>query len=137
MWRAGPGGTIPGMLITRHNAIADETAPGWRATRLADARHGAGVFEVWSWVLNAGAGSPSMQCPTHLVVLVMAGSGKLQLPSGPYCFRAPCTIALAPGWQHQLFNDGTRDLRLIAIRALVPDFPAPTDDGPVVTVAPQ
>lgn len=108
---------MPVMLITHHDEAAHEQAPGWRVVRLSDARQAAGAFETWRLGLEPGAASPWATLDQHQVVLVLAGTGKLRLASGPYRFGAPCTLVILPHAEHQFVNLGSQALQLIAIRA--------------------
>jgi hypothetical protein len=118
------------MLITRHPDNPETAAAGWRATRLAAADGGAAGFEVWRFGLEANATGPCTTCPGAIVVVVLGGSGKLRLASGPYRFQAPCTLAIAPAEEHQFVNLGAQALDLIAVHAGALPLPANLPETP-------
>lgn len=104
------------MLITRHVEVAPPAATGWRTSRLGTVPGAAG-FEVWRFGLEANATGPCTACPGAMVVVVLCGSGKLRLASGPYRFQAPCTLAIGAAEEHQFVNRGAQALDLIAVHA--------------------
>lgn len=119
-------GTMPVMLITRHDDAGSEQAPGWRVACLSTAAQAAGAFETWRLQLEPGAASPWATLDQHQVVLALAGAGKLRLASGPYRFAAPCTLVIPPHAEHQFVNLGSQPLQLIAVRAMTSGaLPAP------------
>lgn len=122
MLGGGPAGTMPAMLITRHQDFAPELAPGWRADCLAGAQQGGGQFEVWRFVLAVGGASPWITGAEHQVVLVLAGNGKVRLASGPLRFSAPCTLAIPPQTEHQFVNLGALELQLVVVRGNAADL---------------
>ena len=67
--------------------------------------------------LDPGAHSLEQRHDGELVVLVLAGCGKLLIDGGPQRFAAPCTVVVPPKVTFQFVNHGSEPLQLVAALA--------------------
>ena len=88
---------------------------GERSLAAAGPDHGLKSFEVWIGTLEPGEhGTVSMHAG-EMVVLALAGTGKLVVDGGPQRFMAPCTLLVPPLLSFELVNNGTTTLQLVSI----------------------
>ncbi|HEX6708562.1 MAG TPA: cupin domain-containing protein [Albitalea sp.] len=80
---------------------------------VADRSRGITGFEVWLRTLAPGAHTEALRHAGELVVLALAGGGKLLIDGGPQRFSGPCTLLIPAGAQFQLVNQGTEPLQLV------------------------
>ena len=106
------------MLVISHSALPRDPPDGPNPrVGVAGAAPGSSccVQASNAWIPCAATG-----CHRHdgeLAILVLQGSGKLQLPDGPQRFQAPCTLIVPAGAEHQVVNHGGGLLQLVAVAA--------------------
>lgn len=86
----------------------------------ADRSRGLTQFEVWVRTLDAGARTEPLCHDGELVVLALAGGGKLLIDGGPQRFNGPCTLLIPPGLPFQLVNTGAAALQLVWVFTAAP-----------------
>jgi hypothetical protein len=86
----------------------------------ADRSRGIEAFEVWVRTLETGAHTEPLRHGGELVVLALAGGGKVLIDGGPQRFHGPCTLVVPADTQFQLVNDGTVPLQLVWIHTQKP-----------------
>lgn len=106
------------MLVINHSALPRDPPDGPNP-RVGVAGFAQGIrgFEAWTQQLAPGAATPPQRHDGELAILVLQGSGKLQLPDGPQRFQAPCTLVVPPGAEHQVVNHGGGLLQLVIVAA--------------------
>ena len=93
---------------------------GERALAVAGPSQGQTHFEVWLGALAPGEHGTVSRHDGELVVLVLAGSGKLLVDGGPQRFIAPCTLLIPPGFSFEIVNNGTTTLQLVSVFSAAP-----------------
>lgn len=101
---------------------------GERALAVAGPGQGQSRFEVWLGSLDPGEHGAVSRHDGELIVLVLAGCGKLVVDGGPQRFLAPCTLRIPPGLGFEIVNNGTMPLQLVSVFSAGP--------APVATPAP-
>lgn len=108
------------MYIVHHAHLHQQRSDGEQRFAAADKSLGVQHFEVWMRKLIPGAHSLEKRHAGELVVLVLAGCGKLLVDGGPQRFCAPCTVLVPPGLPFQFVNDGAEDLQMVAVCTATP-----------------
>lgn len=98
---------------------------GERATAAAGRQHGLRSFELWLGTLDAGERGAICRHAGELVVLALAGAGKLIVDGGPQRFIAPCSLLVPPGLEFQVINNGTATLQLVWAYTQTPEPAGP------------
>jgi len=108
---------MPSMHVI-HHAMLPRIDDGQGACRRTVAGPGvcAAPFEVQTLAIEPGASAASAGAEA-LVVVAIAGSGKLVLESGPQRFHAPCTLIVPAGAPHRFVNNGATALHLVCVHA--------------------
>jgi len=101
------------MHVVHHAHLPHLHIGGELCIAAADRSRGIEAFEVWVRTLEAGAHTEPLQHRGEMVVLALAGSGKLLLDGGPQRFSGPCTLMVPARTQFQLVNNGTEPLQLV------------------------
>ena len=108
------------MHIVNHAHLKQQRDDGEQRFAAADRSLGVKAFEVWMRRLDPGAYSLEKRHDGELVVLVLAGCGKLLIDGGPQRFAAPCTLLVPPGVIFQFVNHGSEPLQLVAVCTVTP-----------------
>ena len=116
----------PAMHIVNHVHLKQQRSDGEQRFAAADRSLGVTAFEVWMHRLDPGAHSLEQRHDGELVVLVLAGCGKLLIDGGPQRFAAPCTVVVPPKVTFQFVNHGSEPLQLVAVCTATPE---PLDAG--------
>jgi uncharacterized cupin superfamily protein len=93
---------------------------GERALLAAGHDHGLKCFEVWLGCLAPGEHGALCSHAGELVVMALAGTGKLVVDGGPQRFISPCSLLIPPRLSFQLINNGTTLLQLVSILTELP-----------------
>ncbi|WP_280150811.1 cupin domain-containing protein [Piscinibacter sp. XHJ-5] len=101
------------MHVVQHAHLPHLSAAGELRIPAADVSRGIRAFEVWVRTLETGAHTESLSHPGELVVLALAGAGKLLIDGGPQRFSGPCTLVIPAGSAFELVNNGSAPLQLI------------------------
>ena len=108
------------MHIVNHAHLEQQRNDGEQRFAAADQSLGVKAFEVWMRRLDPGAHSLEKRHDGELVVLVLAGCGKLLIDGGPQRFAAPCTVVVPPKVTFQFVNHGCEPLQLVAVCTVTP-----------------
>ena len=108
------------MYIVHHAHLRHQRSDGEQRFAAADKSLGVQHFEVWMRTLEPGAHSLEKCHAGELVVLMLSGCGKLLVDGGPQRFCAPCTVLVPPGVPFQFVNNGTEDLKMVAVSTTTP-----------------
>jgi quercetin dioxygenase-like cupin family protein len=73
------------------------------------------AFEVWLLTLEPGACGSVRTHDGELLVLALAGCGKLIVDGGPQRFIAPCSLLIPPHLAYQVVNNGAVALQLVEV----------------------
>jgi len=98
---------------------------GERALAAAGPGHGLKGFEVWLGTLEPGEHGVLSKHAGEMVVLALAGTGKLVVDGGPQRFMSPCTLLVPPHLSFELVNNGSTALRLVSVFSAAPEPLAP------------
>ena len=102
---------------------------GERSLAAAGPDHGLRNFEVWVGTLEPGEHGALSIHAGEMVVLALAGTGKLVVDGGPQRFMSPCTLLVPPHLSFELVNNGTTTLRLVSVFTATPEPLAPAADA--------
>lgn len=99
-----------------------ETAalPGIEHLTLAGGAQGLARLSVWRQSMAPGHATPPHCHDCEEVVLVLEGSGELQIGDERLAFGPDSTLVLPPHVPHQIFNTGTVPLRTVAAFSATP-----------------
>ena len=93
---------------------------GERSLAAAGPGHGLNGFEVWVGTLEPGEHGAVSTHAGEMVVLALAGTGKLVVDGGPQRFMSPCTLLVPPNLSFELVNNGTTTLQLVSVFTAAP-----------------
>jgi oxalate decarboxylase/phosphoglucose isomerase-like protein (cupin superfamily) len=108
------------MHVVHHAHLPHLHIGGELCIAAADYSRGIAGFEVWVRTLEAGAHTEPQRHGGELVVLALAGGGKLLIDGGPQRFNGPCTLLIPAKLQFQLVNNGTAPLQLVWVFTAAP-----------------
>lgn len=108
------------MHVVRHAHLPHLHIGGELRIAAADGSRGIRGFEVWIRTLDAGVHTEALVHDGELVVLALAGGGKLVIDGGPQRFNGPCTLLIPPRLQFELVNDGSAPLELVWVFTAAP-----------------
>lgn len=121
------------MFIVHHAHLSTQRLDGELRLAAADRSMGICGFQVWLHRLEPGAHGVACRHDGELVVLVLAGCGKLLLDGGPHRLAAPCTILVPQQRTFQFVNHGAVTLQMVQVCTRAP---APCVAGDVTGEAP-
>ena len=101
------------MHVLAHTPLVHQRLGGELSLVAVDRSRGVDGFEVWVHTLDALAQTAERQHGGELVVLVLAGGGKLLIDGSPQRFNAPCTLLIPPNAPFQLVNNGAATMQLV------------------------
>ena len=117
------------MYIVHHAHLATLRDGGEMQFAAADASLGLKAFEVWMRRLDPGAQTHEMRHDGELVVLVLAGCGKLLVDGGPQRFHAPCTVIVPAQRGFRFVNHGCEAMQMVTVFTRRPTAVGDTGDG--------
>ena len=103
------------MYVHRNADLPRATVPGIEHTTLAGRDLGANNISMWRQTVAAGGATPPHRHDCAEVVLVEAGRGQLLVDGAVVEFGPDSTLVLPAGRDHQIVNNGTEPLRLLAV----------------------
>jgi quercetin dioxygenase-like cupin family protein len=98
--------------IIHHRHLGSQQAGGVRRLLASD---NSKAFEIRLIDLDAGAQLPAAVHHGELVVVALAGQGKLLLPTGPQRFAAPSSLFIPPNEAYRIVNNSGTELRLVMV----------------------
>lgn len=108
------------MPILNHSAIEKLALPGIVHQTVAGPRDGLKHMEVWLQTMAPGAVTPVHRHDCEEVVVVLEGSGILELEGKKEPFGPGSTLIVPPNAVHQISNTGEGAIRLLAALATAP-----------------
>lgn len=108
------------MLIVHHAHLPTQRLDGELRLAAADRSLGIDAFQVWLHRLEPGAHGGACHHNGELVVLVLAGCGKLLVDRSPQRLAAPSTVLVPPGRAFQFVNHGAEALQLVLVCTRAP-----------------
>jgi hypothetical protein len=108
------------MHVVHHACLPHQQLEGEVRIPAADRSRGVEGFEVWVRTLAPGAHTAPQRHDGELVVLALAGGGKLLVDGGPQRFHGPCTLVIPPTLSFELANDGAAPLQLVWVFSVAP-----------------
>lgn len=94
--------------------------PGIEHQTLAGAAQGLSRLSVWRQSMAPGSATPPHQHDCEEVVLVVEGSGEVQIGVRRFAFGPDTTLVLPPNLPHQIFNTGAVPLITVAAFSATP-----------------
>lgn len=101
------------MHVVHHGHLPHLHVGGEQCIAVADRSRGIEAFEVWLRTLEPGRHTGPLTHAGELVVLALAGGGKLLIDGGPQRFHGPCTLLVPRHGIFELVNDGCTPLQLV------------------------
>ena len=105
------------MHVIHHATLPRDAEGGCCRQTVAGASICAAPFVVQTVAVEPGGATVAVTHGPALVVLALAGSGKLVLDGGPERFHAPCTLIVPAGAGHRFVNNGATPLQLVCVHA--------------------
>ena len=119
------------MTILAHDAIEKHSLPGLLHQTWAGAAHGLRHVEVWRQTLAPGAATPLHRHDCEEAVMILSGSGQLELGGATFAFGPETTLIVPPGAAHRIANTGDRDMQLIGVLTMAPVVVETPDGAPI------
>ncbi len=94
--------------------------PGIEHLALAGAAQGLSRLSVWRQSMAPGCATPPHQHDCEEVVLVVEGSGEVEIGGRRVAFGPDTTLVLPPHVPHQIFNTGSVPLVTVAAFSATP-----------------
>lgn len=108
------------MPIRDHASIDALSLPGLVHQTLAGPRDGLRALEVWMQTVAPGAGTPVHAHDCEEVVVVLRGSGELELDGRVETFGPGSTVIVPRSAVHRITNTGPEELLVVAALAAAP-----------------
>jgi len=108
------------MTIIANAGRETATLPGIEHLTLAGSAQGLARLSVWRQSMAPGCATPPHRHDCEEVVLVLEGSGEVQLGEQRFSFGADTTLVLPPNVPHQIFNTGRVPLKTVAAFSATP-----------------
>lgn len=108
------------MAILDHTTIDALALPGLVHQTLAGPRDGLRDLEVWMQTIAPGAGTPVHRHDCEEVIVVLRGSGELELEGKVETFGPGSTIIVPRNAIHRLTNTGPDEMLAVAALAAAP-----------------
>jgi mannose-6-phosphate isomerase-like protein (cupin superfamily) len=105
------------MHVIHHATLPRHAEDGCCRQTVAGASICAAPFVVQTVAVEPGGATAPVTHAPALVIVALAGSGKLVLDSGPERFHAPCTLVVPAGTGHRFVNNGATPLQLVCVHA--------------------
>jgi mannose-6-phosphate isomerase-like protein (cupin superfamily) len=111
------------MPVIANAARETSTLPGIEHLTLAAAAQGLARLSVWRQSMAPGCATPPHRHACEEVVLVLEGSGEVEIGGERRAFGPDTTLVLPPNVPHQIFNTGAVPLKTVAV---FPETPVAT-----------
>lgn len=114
------------------NAARDKAElPGIEHLTLAGAAQGLARLSLWRQSMAPGSATPPHQHDCEEVVLVLEGSGEVEIGGTRTAFGPDTTLVLPPNLPHQIFNTGAAPLKTVAAFSATPVGTFLPDGAPI------
>ncbi len=108
------------MHVNHNPAAKMHSLPGLEHQTLAGADDGLKSFEVWRQTIAPLATTPVHRHDCEEVIVILGGSGVCKFEDRELPFKADQTLVIPANVVHQICNDGTEDLYILATLAMAP-----------------
>ena len=108
------------MTIHSNSTLINDMLPGLAHRTLAGPEHGLRALEVWSQSIAPGSATPPHRHDCEEVVIVLDGEGTLLMRGEETTFGRGDTVILPVNEVHQIVNNGSHPLRLVAAFGMAP-----------------
>lgn len=108
------------MIVVSNASRRVYELPGLQHQTLAARIDGLNGLEVWMQTLAAGAQTPVHYHECEEVILVQSGSGRVFLADQRLEFVHGSTLVIPPKVIHQIVNDDSEPMRLVAVLSETP-----------------
>ncbi len=102
------------MSVLNNSTIQEFSLPGLIHRTLASHKDGLKKTEVWMQTLEPGGETPIHYHDCEEVIVIITGSGRFTIEDRIVEFGPNSTLIIPPDVIHQLVNDGTDEIVLIA-----------------------
>ncbi|MGE0383986.1 MAG: cupin domain-containing protein [Gammaproteobacteria bacterium] len=116
------------MNVIRNRDLPRVTMDGMENVTLAGSHDGLKALSVWRQRMAPGSATPPHRHDCEEVVLILSGSGRLELEGAVQSFGPDTTLIVPRNAPHQIFNTGEEPMELIGIFAVAP-VPVQLPDG--------
>ena len=108
------------MTIIDNREREKATLPGIEHLTLAGSAQGLASLSMWRQSMAPGCATPPHCHDCEEVVLVLEGSGEVQVGDRRFSFGPDSTLVLPPNLPHQIFNTGAVPLKTVAAFSATP-----------------
>lgn len=108
------------MQVMQNAGRPKATLPGIEHLTIAGSAQGLARLSVWQQSMAPGSATPPHRHDCEEVVLVLEGSGEVQIGEQRFSFGPDSTLLLPPGVPHQIFNTGSVALKTVAAFSATP-----------------
>jgi len=108
------------MLVTHHAKLKTHQLPGLQHQTLAGQRDGLKSIEIWRQTITAGAATPVHRHDCEEVIVCLKGEGVCYCNGREYRFKEDESLVIPSGVTHQICNEGSADLYIMATLAMAP-----------------
>jgi mannose-6-phosphate isomerase-like protein (cupin superfamily) len=108
------------MHVNHNPAVPKHNLPGLEHQTLAGRQDGLNSFEVWRQTISPNAVTPVHRHDCEEVIVILGGSGVCKFEDRELPFKADQTLVIPPNVVHQICNNGSEDLYIIATLAMSP-----------------
>ncbi len=108
------------MHVNHNPALPKHLLPGLEHQTLAGKQDGLNSFEVWRQTIAPDSVTPVHRHACEEVIVLIAGSGVCKFEDRELPFKADQTLVIPSNVVHQICNNGTEDLYIIATLAMSP-----------------
>jgi quercetin dioxygenase-like cupin family protein len=117
------------MPIVDNDALKNFDLPGLNHRTLAGHEHGLKSLEVWRQTIAPGAGTPVHCHACEEAIVILEGNGTLTINGEATNFGANSTLIIPADAIHQIVNNGTTPMVLIAALSMAPVKVRHADDN--------
>lgn len=108
------------MHVIENAGRSTSDLPGIEHLTLAGAAQGLTRLSVWRQSMSPGTATPPHRHDCEEVVLVLSGSGEVDIGGRRFAFGPDTTLVLPPEVPHQIFNTGGTPLVTLAAFSSTP-----------------
>ncbi len=119
------------MRVIDNTSRAKAELPGIEHLTVAGAAQGLTRLSMWRQSMAPGSATPPHRHDCEEVVLVLAGSGEVDIGGTRHAFGADSTLVLPRDLPHQIFNTGSVPLVTVAAFSATPVGTFLPDGAPI------
>ena len=107
-------------MIVKHDQVEEHRLPGLAHRTVAGPLQGLETLEVWVQTVEPGAATPVHRHDCEEAIVILAGSGVLDLEGREEAFGPGETLVIPRNAVHQVRCTGPDPLRLVAVLGTAP-----------------